>query len=235
MRFEILQRLKELQQKLGPLLEELDIKTKVRRRNGEIAITFEGRGGNTRAPVEVHLHPNAFSGGEESGWEGSDVVIEHWDWREIGSNGWIYERYAGMASLIPLDDDLEKSLDAIGCAIEQHGLVYVGKELPNRTCNKNFALAYEHIRDAFPPARGRRPITCSREGNTESYNFTAPSGAKWRVSFNEENAVLYVDGKEVALLPAVKPRKIGAYISERMARATSYEAVFSASTDALKP
>ncbi len=224
MRFETLQRLKEVQDRLGPVLDDLRVKAKLKREEDWIAIKFQSDDGSIQVPITLYLHPNAMYGGDEASWEGTEVEIQEWHENPFTA-GWVANSFSGQTTSIYLGPNDDENFQALTQAIRESGVVYLGRSHVGRTDDEYFADAYDHLRNALL-SEDDEEVACLRENAFDSLNFTDPSGQRWKIAFQDLEAIVSIAGAEVTRFRANEPKQLSSFILNRIRKQKGLDKAF---------
>jgi hypothetical protein len=213
MKFHILNRLAEINQRVGPILDELGVKAKIARdTDGSIYVEFKNKDGTRLSPVEIYLGNEALSTTTPSSWRGSQLEATYWDETKIGDNGWTLQHFANSSHSYKNTANADHFLDTLAKWLRGHGVIYSERSKQGYTVDEDFARAYKVIKDALPHGKVIK-VNCERGQETDAYVFTHPTGHDWRVTVINRSATAYVDGVELASVYVEEmERKLGPII-----------------------
>ncbi len=94
MDFHLFNRLREITERVGPIMDELGIKPKITRDpDGAVFIEFTSGDQQTISPVEIYLGKDATTTSTKASWKGSKMSATFWDDVKIGDNGWTLQEF----------------------------------------------------------------------------------------------------------------------------------------------
>lgn len=237
MHFPLLNLLKEITVNLHPVLKELGLRPKIGRSGSSpnkalgainamiardelgpsyqtdlVSISFQNKDGTRFSSLRLDF-PRAAGGNASSAiWEGARLVNEDWSIYEVGTN-WKFVERGRCDEYHSLESDLASNLETIERALRKSDIVFVPEKVNICTQNAQFAKAYDEIEIALS-VHGNPPVTCIREAGVESFNFEGPDGM-YKIAFEGDCVVLYVDGKRESSCPAKDHQGVGHLIGMR--------------------
>lgn len=211
----VLNRVREINEHMGSLLDELGVYPKILRYPDAIYIEFLSRDGNTMSPVEIQLGRSAKTTSTVSSWKGSEMSAASWQNVEVGDNGWIYQEFLNTSSRLEMTANRDAGLDELAKWLRVHGVVHINESREKYFTNRSFAAAYHMIRGALPSDQ-EVTINCDRDAGGDSFVFSCPKGHNWRVSLRGLDVVLAIDGHEELVVKTHELQKIGTAIYQRL-------------------
>ncbi|MEX2696871.1 hypothetical protein [Rhizobium mongolense] len=204
------ERINELNTGLAPILEKLGLQAVLAKQDSDIEFVSHDR--RFVSPLTVAVNTRKVDTDPSPGWRGSYAFLHGYHVFELGTNKWKHHRWIGISGKRYFSD-LDDALAEIGEVLVGHPLVPQG-EHENVTHNYDFARAFEEI-DLYLDEDVT--VLCERIDGIESYVFEGPDGCEWKLSFEEKDAVLYIDGIKISECPAAKPRLVGFLVCEEIA------------------
>jgi hypothetical protein len=195
MKFDKLERLAEINDRLSDVLATLGLKARLHREDGELVVRFENGDGTLYSPVWLE-----FPRGRNpmSSWKRVELQVGDVRPIPIGDNGWVYNNDSGYIDGASYDGDIDEFFGLIEEALHDRGVLRSWPEDAKQTIDENFARSFEKLRNEIGHDA---TIACLRENEVESYNFADAAGRAVRIAFEGKDAVLYVDGTRESAVP----------------------------------
>ncbi|MBD8651160.1 hypothetical protein IFT66_08745 [Rhizobium sp. CFBP 13726] len=218
MKSHVLNRVGEINEHLGPLLEELGIGPKIQRyADGAIYIEFKSKDGNIISPVEIQLGRCAMTTTTASSWRGSEMCGTFWENIAIGDSGWVHQKFLNSESRYEMTADREAVFEKLSTWLRGHGLLYLDRSRDGYFTDDNFARTYAVIKNAML-ADEDVAIGCERCPDFDSFVFSCPEGHNWRVSLDGLDVTVLLDGHEEISVKTHELEQLGKAIYERLRR-----------------
>jgi hypothetical protein len=217
MKSHVFDRVAEINEHLGPLLDELGIAPKIRRDDTDISIGFGSTDGNTVSPVEIELGRKAKTTTTESSWKGSALTISLWRNVPIGDNGWVYQKFLKDHLRQEIKADRDVAFQELSSCLRGHPLLHFRRSREKYSADLDFADAYEAIRRATSSDEDFA-INCERGPECDSFVFTWPEGHNWQVLLKGTNVIVLVDGEEELSVDTYELDKVTSAIYQRLRR-----------------
>ena len=217
MQFHLLNRLAEINRRVGAVMNELGIKPKIERRaDGVMLIEFKSSDGQTVSPVEIHLSQDAITTSSAEGWRGSTMKGTFWEDIEIGDSGWTLQHFCRSYHQFEVGVDSDAFYTALAQWLPGHGVIHLDRSKDGFTMNEDFAGAFEIIKNALPENE-EVVVNCERGPASDAYIFTYPNDCDWRIEFVGRSAAVTANGEEVRLIDTTELEQIVPAIRSHLA------------------
>ncbi|MBX5173211.1 hypothetical protein HJB84_25655 [Rhizobium sp. NZLR1b] len=194
-------RIAEIREKLGPLLDEMGIEASVQFTRRSATVSFLPKQGETCfSPVEI-----VFGDGDqyleddhEASWSDAHVKVHQFHCRRLGETGW--EAWESQDreqhSIKRKGKDLYRWLSRL---IESNGVVPTGGVTPYCIASHSFANAYTMVARPFPDVRVDQEISSDDGSPTETLTFLDAQGRSVEISMRvgDAHSTVLIDGEMV--------------------------------------
>ncbi|WP_029874719.1 hypothetical protein [Rhizobium leguminosarum] len=216
MEFHLLNRLAEINLRVGPVLDELGIKPRiVHRSDGAVLVQFKTSDQQTVSPVEIRLAEDAKTTTSPASWKGSKMSATFWEDIEIGDTGWTLQEFCRSHHKFDIGSDPEPFFTALAEWLPGHGVIHLDRSKDGFTMNEDFARAFKIIRTALPDDE-QIDVKCERGPASDAYVFNYPPGCDWRFEFVGRSVAVTANGEEVTLVDTTELKKLIPAIRTRL-------------------
>lgn len=201
MNFPILERLAEVQERLGPILSDFGLKAKITQPQKDECIGFINDDGSLEHSVSLLLCDVLRKA--RGDWTGMQMRVSTVEEHEIGDNGWKINTYYDPEKTDVGAPDADTAFKQIEAALRQHPIIRHGDGHEGLIDHMFFSNCYyaveEMIRDVTTS-----PINCERIDGVVSMSFIEEySGDTWRIGFPKTDAVLTINDEPVGKVSAL--------------------------------
>ncbi|RVK42989.1 hypothetical protein [Sinorhizobium meliloti] len=194
--------------RLGPVLKELGLHTRVEVRPEEFLIRFEANE-QTFSPIILAFPGPEVTKREQASWEGLEVVELSYYPIEIGDTGWIYWAEQGEGSYCP-NGSMEETFARLERNLRDYAIITLGNDTPMIANSREFACAWEAV-GYFVANYAADQVWIERDIIGESYLFNDSVGREIRLEFPKEWSLpgkLLIDNEQCGEFEQDEPNSI---------------------------
>ncbi len=140
-------RLAEVREHLGPVLEELKLKPRVKQDRSKERICIEfvpERSGGHGSPVLISFPNKETTGLEEASWDHAELEVDVMGCRELGQTGWVSWKHLDTVRH-PMKGSGEKMFEWMSFVLDYNGVVPPVMHAPGCIANYNVGDVYLEI------------------------------------------------------------------------------------------
>ncbi|MBY5646368.1 hypothetical protein [Rhizobium leguminosarum] len=214
-------RIAEIREKLGPLLDEMGIEASVRFARRSAIVSFLPKPGETRfSPVEIvfgdrgHYLDDDHEGRQieddrQASWNDAYVKVHKFHCRPLGETGWeAWESQDRKQHRIRRKGkDLYRWLSRL---ILSNGVVPTGGVTPFCVASHSFANAYTMVARTFPDVRVDQEFPSDDGSPTETLSFLDAQGRSVEISMRvgDAHSTVLIDGELVMTIEQEDTRSV---------------------------
>lgn len=212
----------EISERLGPVLRELGLRTRLTYLDGYPRFTFEApkKTGASKpfSPVAIHFKPKSVTKLPEAPWISAFIALADWEMKPVGNTGWSHRRlwqtdgytirsYAGWV------------LDEVEGHIRERGLIHL--EPPGRDGIVDSEELADAVADIGNNIRDLAIVRIEDEKSkaVEAITFQDSEWRRIHMTFPKyHNGLVLVDGEHAGSFDPASTRRVGR-LAYRLARA----------------
>ncbi|WP_105374341.1 hypothetical protein [Neorhizobium huautlense] len=172
----------DVQQGLGPLLDELGLKARMREWMGYPTIQFETPDGTMVSPIRFVMRTKHQPEEPGSLWKGFSIQYASFDMEALPDSDWTFVNFAGLSDYYLKGTDIE-SLQILKEELRAYKLILT-EEHPKATYESTLFQAYIEVRKSLAHLV-ILPVECNRIGELEVLSFNDKLGRNWVLMFGD--------------------------------------------------